>query len=98
MATNAYTVSDFRENMKSITDDVIEYNETVIITRPKKKNVVIISESEYNSWQETNHLLATNANREALAASFKQLKNQESTVLTPEMWDKLKLDEDKYEK
>lgn len=91
MAINAYTVSDFRENIKAITDDVIDYNETVIITRPKKRNVVMISEAEYNSWQETLHLLGTAANREAIAKSLKQLENQNTQTLTPEDWAKMKL-------
>ena len=39
----------------------------VLVTRPEKKNVVLLSEKEYNSWQETNYLLSTKANREALA-------------------------------
>lgn len=95
MAINAYTVSDFRENIKAITDDVFDYNETVIITRPKKRNVVMISEAEYNSWQETLHLLGTAANRDALATSLKQLENQNTHVLTPEDWAKMQLqDED----
>lgn len=95
MAINAYTVSDFRENIKAITDDVFDYNETVIITRPKKRNVVMISEAEYNSWQETLHLLGTAANRDALTTSLKQLENQNMHVLTPEDWAKMQLqDED----
>lgn len=91
MAIHAYTVSDFRENIKAITDDVIDYNETVIITRPKKRNVVMISEAEYNSWQETLHLLGTVANRDALTISLKQLENQNTHVLTPEDWAKMQL-------
>lgn len=94
MAIHAYTVSDFRENMKAITDDVFDYNETVIITRPKKRNVVMISEAEYNSWQETLHLLGTAANRDALTKSLQQLENQNTTVLTPEDWAKMKLRDD----
>lgn len=91
MAINAYTVSDFRENIKAITDDVLDYNETVIITRPKKRNVVMISEAEYNSWQETLHLLGTAANRDALATSLKQLENQNTHMLTPEQWANMRL-------
>ncbi len=94
MAIHAYTVSDFRENLKAITDDVFDYNETVIITRPKKRNVVMISEAEYNSWQETLHLLGTTANQEALTTSLKQLDHQNTHILTPEDWANLKLQDD----
>lgn len=91
MAINAYTFNDFHENMKTITDDVFDYNETVIITRPKKRNVVMISEAEYNSWQETFYLFGTAANRDALTTSLKQLENQNTHVLRPEDWRKMKL-------
>lgn len=97
MAIHAYTVSDFRENLKAITDDVFDYNETVIITRPKKRNVVMISEAEYNSWQETLHLLGTTANQEALTTSLKQLDHQNTHILTPEDWTNLKLQDDDTE-
>lgn len=97
MTIHAYTVSDFRDNIKAITDDVIDYNETVIITRPKKRNVVMISEDEFNSWQETLHLLGTPANRDALTKSLQQLENQHSNVLTPEGWEKMKLQDDAEE-
>lgn len=90
MAFHAYTVSDFRENLKTITDDVIDYNETVIITRPKKRNVVLISEAEYNYWQKTLHLLESDANRMALQESFEQAKNQNTKILTPDEWEKQK--------
>lgn len=86
MVIAAYTVSDLRKNLKAITDDVFNYNETVIITRSKKRNVVMISEVEYKSWQETLHLLGTAANRDALTISLKQLGNQNTHVLTPEEW------------
>ena len=45
MAIHAYTVSDFRENLKAITDDVIDYNETVIITTLRFLGRVIITVS-----------------------------------------------------
>ena len=86
MVIAAYTVSELRKNLKAITDDVFNYNETVIITRSKKRNVVMISEVEYKSWQETLHLLGTAANRDALTISLKQLGNQNTHVLTSEEW------------
>lgn len=75
-ANKCIYTKDARENMEAITDDVLDYNETVIITRSKKRNVVMISQSAYNSWQETLYLLGSVANREAIANSLKQLENQ----------------------
>lgn len=49
MAANYSTV---RENLKSYCDKVNEENETVIITRKDNKNVVLISQYEYNNMLE----------------------------------------------
>lgn len=38
---------DIRENFKSLSDKVFK-GETVIISRPKNENIVMMSESEYN--------------------------------------------------
>ena len=38
---------DVRENFKSLCDKVFN-GETLIISRPKNENVVMLSESEYN--------------------------------------------------
>lgn len=63
----AVTARDLRNNFKKIADDINGYDTTVIVARPKDKNVVIISQKEYDSWQETSYLLGTKANRDALA-------------------------------
>ena len=48
----------------------------------------MISEKEYNSWQETNYLLKSEANRAALKHSIEQLGKQEH-FLTPEEFESL---------
>lgn len=94
MAVNisATSVSDFRKNFKSYADDVSDLNEPLIITRPKQKNVVLISEQEYNSLKETNYLLATSANRKALQASLNQIDRGQGHILTPVEWENLQDD------
>jgi antitoxin YefM len=66
--------SELRKNLKATLDSVIDDRETVIINRGNKKNVVIISLDEFNSWSETNHLLGTENNRKRLEESIKQDK------------------------
>lgn len=86
----AVTTRDLRKNFKKYADEVSDYGETVIVTRPENKNVVVISESEYNSWQETNYLLNNPTNRKALTHSLSQLGNKETEhLLTPEEFEKL---------
>lgn len=67
------TIKDFRKSFEKYADDVANYNETIIVARPEQKNVVVISEKEYNSWQETNYLLQSKANNNTLAHSTNQL-------------------------
>ena len=45
----AVTARDLRNNFKKIADDINDYDTTVIVARPKDKNVVIISQKEYDS-------------------------------------------------
>ena len=45
----AVNYSNIRENLKAYCDKVNENNETVIITRKDNKNVVLISQDEYNN-------------------------------------------------
>lgn len=80
------SVSNFLKKFKAYADDVNDLNEPLIITRPKQKNVVLISEQDYNSLQETNYLLATSANRDALQTSLDQLNHGADHVLTPKEW------------
>lgn len=87
MAIKAITTRDLRKNFKKFADDVSDFNDVVVIARPDNKNVILLSEREYNSWQETNYLLATKANREALREGINATKPEK--ILTPEEWDEL---------
>ena len=49
---------DLRENFKSFCDKVFG-GETLIISRPKNENVVMISENEYNQLQKAIEVLNT---------------------------------------
>lgn len=63
--------SDARSNLKSVLDRVVEDADVTIITRRDAEDVVVMSLSEWNSWRETEYLLASPANarhlREAIA-------------------------------
>ncbi len=87
----AVTVRDLRSHFKSIADDINEYDTTVIVARPKNKNVVIISQKEYDSWQETSYLLGTEANRTALMEAKKSFEKNDpnNKLLTPEDFEEL---------
>ena len=59
------TLTDFRKNMKAYFDQVFKGGKPLFISRPKHEDVVIMSRAEYDSMQETFHLLRSpnNASR-----------------------------------
>lgn len=87
MAIKTTTTRDLRQNFKKFADDVAEFNDVVLVARPENKNIVLLSEKEYNSWQETNYLLSTKANAQALRDGMADTHS--SHKLTPEEWDRL---------
>ncbi|OSM07033.1 type II toxin-antitoxin system Phd/YefM family antitoxin [Magnetofaba australis] len=66
--------TDARQNLKSVMDRAVEDREAIFISRQKGGNVVLMSEEEYRSWQETVYLLRTPANAERLMSSIEQHK------------------------
>ncbi len=60
------TLTDFRQNMKAYFEKVFEMGKPLFIKRPKGKDMVLISKSEYTSLQETFHLLSSPKNAERL--------------------------------
>jgi len=70
------TVAEFRKSMKTHLDYVSKDAGTLIIPRKSGLNsVVMMSEDEYNSIQETLHLMSTKANRKRLEESIQQHKD-----------------------
>ena len=88
------TIKDFRKSFEKYADDVANYNETIIVARPEQKNVVVISEKENNSWQETNYLLQSKANNNTLAHSTNQLSDSTKYhFLTPKEFERIAADD-----
>jgi antitoxin YefM len=67
--------TDLRQNMASYFDKVTEDREPLVVTRQGgKRNLVVMSEDEFVSWQETVHLLNSPKNAERLMAAVRQVK------------------------
>ncbi len=64
------SLTEARNNLKSVFDSVYLDHEEVVIHRKGKENVVVISFDEYNSMKETNYLLKSPANRKQLLSSL----------------------------
>lgn len=68
------TYTEARENLANTINRVCEDNAPVIITRRRDQAVVVLSLSEYESLQETAHLLRSPANARRLLRSIEQLE------------------------
>ncbi len=66
--------SDARQHLKEVLDRVVDDGDITIITRRDADDVVLMSLSEYNSWKETEYLLASPANARHLRESLAELK------------------------
>jgi len=88
MKVSKISISEAIKNFDKITDDIVDHNDHVIITKPNNRNVIIISESEYESYKETMYLLATKNNRKDLAESLNQLNNGKIKTISKETWEK----------
>jgi len=72
------SMTEARNNLKSIFDSVYLDQEEVVIHRKGRENVVVISMDEYNSMKETNYLLSNPNNAKHLRESIKQLQDGKS--------------------
>ncbi|TXJ23415.1 MAG: type II toxin-antitoxin system prevent-host-death family antitoxin [Chitinophagaceae bacterium] len=65
--------SEFRNNLTQNLNAVNEDKEIVIVSRTQGKNVVVMDLDEYNSIQETLHLMSTKANRKRLEEAVAEM-------------------------
>lgn len=75
------SITDLRKNLKETLDTVIESNQEIIIHRPNNEDVVLISLSDYNSLNETLHLLSSEKNRTRLLLGKEELKLGKTTKI-----------------
>lgn len=68
------TYTAARENLASTINRVCEDNTSVIITRNRNQAVVMLSLAEYESLEETAHLLRSPKNARRLLRSIEQLE------------------------
>ena len=76
----AVNYSNMRDNFKDYCDKVTDDYETVIVTRKKKKNVVMISLEEYNNMKENLYIMSNKKDYDRLVTSKKQLEAGKGTV------------------
>ena len=64
------SLTEARNNLKTVFDSVYRDNDEVIIHRKGHENVVVISFDEYNSMKETDYLLSSPNNKKVLLRSL----------------------------
>jgi len=79
MRTANYT--DFKSNLKSYLDSVVNNSEPLIIHRPENTSVVVISLDEYNSIKETEYLTSSPEMMRRLRNAENHMNNKEGTKI-----------------
>src|SRR5262245_19520440 len=74
------TMSESRANYAATLDSVVDDQEEVLITRPGREGVVLVSQREYESMRETLYLMASPANRGRLSRSIARLEAGQGSV------------------
>lgn len=75
MHTVSYTT--LRQNLSGVMDKITKDRDVVSITRKGHESMVMMTESDYNSVQETLYLLSSRKNAERLEKSLQQAERGE---------------------
>lgn len=76
----AISYSNARARFAKIMDQVSRERDGIIITRQNGSSAVLMSLEDYESWQETLHLLSSPANAKRLLASLAGAKKGKTRV------------------
>ncbi len=74
------TITDFRSTMKERLKEIEDEQDILILSGSKKRNFVILTLDQFNSMEETSHLLSTSNNTARLMQSIAQDRAGNVTV------------------
>jgi antitoxin YefM len=78
----AVNYTNLRENLKKYCDKVNDDYETIIVTRKNNKNVVMISQEEYNNLLENDFIMSNKAYYDRLIKSKEQVESGKKVIKT----------------
>ena len=70
----AVNYSCLRENLKAYLDKINDDSETIVVTRKDNRNIVMISEDEYNNMLENSYILENKYNYSILQKAKEELE------------------------
>ena len=76
----AMNYAQFRKELKTNLDKIVDNCEPIVVTRKENRNVVIMSEEAYENMLENMHLLGNKANYDWLMDSKTQLDQHMASV------------------
>jgi antitoxin YefM len=80
------SISETRANLKAVVDRVVADKAPIAITRQRGESVVMISQSEWDSMEETLYLLSSPANAKHLMDGIAELnagRGEEHEIIEP---------------
>ncbi|MBA2737021.1 MAG: type II toxin-antitoxin system prevent-host-death family antitoxin [Pyrinomonadaceae bacterium] len=72
---NTTTINSAKQNLENLIQQVENDAEPILIMLDENRKAVLMSEREFNSWQETNYLLSNPANAEHLRKSLAEAES-----------------------
>ena len=76
----AITYTEARKHLGETMDRVVDDHQPVIITRINGKNAVLMSQDDFDAWQETAYLLRSPANAADLRQAMAELGERRGLV------------------
>ncbi|NJM24229.1 MAG: hypothetical protein HC859_00460 [Bacteroidia bacterium] len=74
------TITDFRSRMKERLKEIQDDQDILVLSGPKKRYFVVLTLEQFNSMEETSHLLSTSKNTARLIESIAQDKSGKVTT------------------
>ena len=72
---NTTTISSAKQNLENLIQQIENDAEPILIMLDENRKAVLMSEREFNSWQETIYLLSNPANAEHLRKSLAEAES-----------------------